>query len=113
MRLLLVILFLFAAVAVYTDSRAGDWNDKPVICSQWDVVKNAIDNKGEILFAAGVQATKVRDGMGLSEVPAFLPMSIYVNPKTKTYTIIEFHPSYDSYCIISFGNDWNLTGEKL
>ena len=31
MRLLITILVLFTAVAVYTDSRAGEWQEKPVI----------------------------------------------------------------------------------
>ena len=36
-------------------------------------------------------------------MPAMLPVAFYMNLEKKTYTIIEYHPTYSQYCIISFG----------
>lgn len=114
MRLLLFILVLFTAVAVITDTKAAEWNEKPVICSTWPELDEALIERGEILFSTAIQTTAVKDGFGgLSDKPAYLPFSIWINPKTKTYTIIEYHPLYDSYCVLSQGTDWNINGEQL
>lgn len=113
MKMLIAILVLFTAVAVYTDTKAAEWNQKPVICADWETVKKGLANRGELLLYQATQATKVYGGQGLSDIPAFIPMSIWINPKTKTYTILEFHPSYQSHCILSFGNDWRTEGENL
>ena len=114
MKTLIAILILFTAVAVYTDTRAAEWNQKPVICAQWDIVKAGLQERGEILMVNAQQSTTVYGGKDtLSDIPAFLPMSIWVNPFTKSYTILEFHPMYESHCIISFGTDWKLEGENL
>ena len=113
MRLLIAILILFTAVAVYTDANAGEWQDKPIVCVTESEMKQGLANRGEIKLFESIQITTVRDGTGLSGIPAYLPLSIYVSPTTKSYTIIEYHPGYDTYCIISYGTDWNLIGEQL
>ena len=94
------------------DSSAGEWNDKPVMCEQKEIALEAVKAKGEIPFITAVQSTKVRDQDGLSDIPAHVPLQIFVNLKTKTFSILEFHPSYNSICIIGYGDDWNLLGEK-
>ena len=113
MKLLITLLVLFTAVAVYTDANAGEWQDKPIVCANESEIKQGLANRGEIKLFESIQITPVRDTTGLSEIPVYLPLSIYVSPKTKTYTIIEYHPGYDTYCIISYGTDWNLIGEQL
>ena len=85
----------------------GEWNDKPVMCEMKDIALKAIRDKGEILLISGVQSTKVRSGGGLAQYPVHLPLQIYVNLETKTYTIIEDHPTYESVCIISYGDDFS------
>ena len=113
MRLLIAILILFTAVAVYTDANAGEWQDKPIVCVTESEMKQGLANRGEIKLFESIQITTVRDGTGLSEIPAYLPLSIYVSPTTKSYTIIEYHPGYESYCIISYGTDWTIKGKNL
>ena len=49
---------------------------------------------------------------GLSVVSAHIPVQLFVNLKTKTYTIMEYHPSYNSACVLSFGDDWKSIGSK-
>ena len=89
---------------------AGTWNEKPVMCDDIKQVSNVIRDKGELLIVSGIQLTKVRDpdeANGLSPTPATLPLRMYVNLETKTYTIIEDHPTYESVCIISYGDDFS------
>tara|TARA_Y100001937_G_scaffold78117_1_gene105962 strand:+ start:2430 stop:2786 length:357 start_codon:yes stop_codon:yes gene_type:complete len=105
------LLLLVAAVLLFSNAvSAGEWNDKPVMCEQKEVVLETIQEKGEIPFMTAISATKVRDTDGLSDVPAFIPIQMFVNPKTLTYTIVEFHPSYNSICILAYGNDYATVG---
>ena len=115
MQTLLTIFIFFVALVIYKESLAVEWNQKPVVCGQWPEIQQGLKNRGEILLIQGTQQTAVYGGKDyeLSDIAALLPMSIWVNPKTKTYTILEFHPTYQSHCIISFGIDWRIEGEQL
>ena len=95
------------------DSSAGEWNEKPVMCEQKEIALNTVRSKGELPLMTGVQSTKVRDTDGLSDVPAHTALQIFVNHQTKTFSILEYHPSYNSICIIAYGDDWKTVGEKL
>ena len=92
---------------------AGEWNDKPVMCEQKEVALEAVKAKGEVPLITGIQSVKVRDPDGLSDIPAHVPLQIFVNPKTKTFSILEFHPSYNSICVIGFGDDWKTLGDDV
>ena len=35
---------------------------------------------------------------------------LFVNWKTKSFTILEFHPDYNSVCVIAFGDDYKQLG---
>ena len=91
---------------------AGEWNDKPVMCEQKQVAIDAVRAKGEIPMITGVQSAKVRAEQGLADAPVHIPLQIFVNLKTKTFSILEFHPSINSVCIIGYGDDFNLIGAK-
>ena len=99
-------------VLINTYAHAGEWNEKPVMCEQKEIALKAVKDKGEIPIFTGVQSTKVRDKEGLSVVSAHIPVQLFVNLKTKTYTIMEYHPSYNSACVLSFGDDWKSIGSK-
>lgn len=93
------------------DSTAGEWNEKPVMCEQKEVALAAVKAKGEIPLITAIQSAKVRDVEGLSDIPAHVPLQIFVNPKTKTFSILEYHASYNSICIIGYGDDWKTLGK--
>ena len=95
-----------------TSVLAGEWNEKPVMCEQKEIALEAVKAKGEIPLFTGVQSVKVRDKDGLSDVPAHVPVQIFVNLKTKTFSILEYHPSYNSICIIGYGDNWKQLGGK-
>ncbi len=103
--LLILLLTLFTI-----NANAGEWNDKPVMCEQKEIVQKLLQDKGELLIMSGIQLTKVRDpdeANGLSPIPATLPLRVYVNIETKTYTIAEIHPSYGQMCILSYGENFS------
>ena len=87
---------------------AGEWNDKPVICANEIETFQAINDKEEELIFKAVQFTKVRTDVGLAKRPVGVQVDMYVNPATGTYTIIEFHPTYESYCVISYGTNFQV-----
>ena len=104
LRILLTIFVLFIGIVVYKDASAVEWQEKPVVCMQKGVLEAGQKERGEVLIAVGVQETTV---------PVWLPVSIYSNPITRTYTIVEYHPGYESYCLISYGQDWYINGAQL
>tara|TARA_B100000780_G_C20975951_1_gene389816 strand:- start:260 stop:607 length:348 start_codon:yes stop_codon:yes gene_type:complete len=85
---------------------SGEWNEKPVMCASLDETMKAIVEKKEKPVFIAVQATKVREGDRLAGTPAMIPVQVHANLNTGTYTMIEYHPSYQTACIISFGDDF-------
>ena len=108
MKLLSMVVFLLFFMGGYTITPAGEWNDKPIMCGDEAETFNAINAKDEELIFKATQITKIRSETGLAKNPVDLRMDMYVNPATGTYTIIEYHPSYESYCIVSFGEDFQV-----
>ena len=92
----------------YTTTHAGEWNDKPIMCGTPEETYEAIKSKEEELIFKAIQHTKIRSETGLAKNPVGLRMDMYVNPATGTYTIIEYHPSYKSTCVISFGSNFQV-----
>ena len=104
MRLLLFILVLFTAVAVITDTKAAEWNEKPVICSTWPELDEALIERGEILFSTAIQTLAVKDGFGgLSEMAAYLP-SHMGQPQNKNIYNNRVPSFYDLLCVESMAS---------
>ena len=106
MRYLLTLLLILFTI----NANAGEWNDKPVMCAPTKETLKAIQSKGEILLMTGVQSAKVRnpdEPNGLAANPVHLALQIFINIQTKTFTIVEYHPSYDSICILAYGDDFS------
>ena len=105
------LLLIVAAVLMFNNAvDAGEWNEKPVMCEQKEVVQKLLQNKGEVLLMSGIQLTKVRDPdepNGLSLTLATLPLQVFVNLETKTFSITELHPTYNSICIIAYGENFS------
>ena len=89
---------------------AGEWNDKPVMCEQKEIFEKTMVERGEILFSRGEMLATVRTKDGLSEIPAILPIRIYMNPEKKTFTIAEYHTDYNSICVLAFGENYTTIG---
>ena len=100
---ILIILF-----AIVPQLEAGEWNDKPIICADKQETFRAIKDKKEDLIFKATQLTKVRTDSGLARKPVGVSVDMYVNPETGTYTIVEYHPTYQSYCVISYGMNFQV-----
>jgi len=104
---IVLVIFFITLIA-----HAGEWNDKPVICEQKEVFEKLMVDQGKIMLGAGDMLAAVRTKDGLSDIPAILPMRLYINPTTMQFTIVEWHDDYNSYCILAFGEKWTLIGER-
>ena len=87
---------------------AGEWNEKPILCANETETFQSIQSKEEELVFKATQFTKVRTDAGLARKPVAVAVDMYVNPETGTYTIIEFHPTYESYCVVSYGTNFQV-----
>ena len=104
-------LFCFIAIlllAIVPQVKAGEWNEKPIMCAGKMETFDAINTKKEELIFKALQFTKVRTESGLAKKPVGVAVDMYVNPETGTYTLIEFHPTYKSYCVISYGTNFQV-----
>jgi len=108
-----LVVFIMIIMGLFENVEAGEWNDKPVMCEQKEIALDAVRTKGEMPLITGVQSAKVRTTDGLADAPVHVPLQIFVNLKTKTFSILEFHPEINSICIIGYGDDFNLLGDKL
>ena len=101
----LIVILLFAIVP---QVNAGEWNEKPIMCANEVETFDAIKSKEEELVFKATQLTKVRTDTGLARRPVAVSVDMYVNAVTGTYTIVEFHPTYESYCVISYGTNFQV-----
>jgi len=98
--------------SLFNKVQSGSWNEKPVMCEQKEIALDTVRSKGEIPLITGVQSAKVRTTEGLAHAPVHIPLQIFVNLKTKTFSILEFHPSINSVCIIAYGDNFKQLGAK-
>tara|TARA_B100000927_G_C16228069_1_gene374255 strand:+ start:204 stop:542 length:339 start_codon:yes stop_codon:yes gene_type:complete len=102
------LILVISLITFSNKSISGMWNDKPVMCAEKQEVMYTIQEKKESLVFNAVSLTKVRSKEGLQKRIVTLPLQIYVNHDTKTYTILEYHDEHKVYCIISYGTDLAL-----
>ena len=93
-------------------SLAGEWNDKPVMCEQKEAFESLMVEQGKIILGGADMFATVRTKDGLSDIPAVLPMRLYVNLSNKHFTLAEWHRDYNTYCILAYGEEWHIIGEK-
>ena len=96
-----LLILSFALIPLWVE--AAEWNEKPVMCAGKKETFETIKSKNEVLFFSGLTYAKVRNERGLDVVPAKIPFNFYINLKTGTYTVIEYHVDYSSYCVIAYG----------
>jgi len=113
-----IIIFIIAALVGLTLAyscrlEAGEWNDKPIMCVFEKEIKKVLELKGEKLLFGGKQLTKVRTETGLAKKPVSIPFRLYVNKETGTFTVLEYHPSYETFCVIAYGLEFQDFREML
>ena len=106
-KLIFILLLLFN-----TSAWGAAWNEKPIMCASYEETFSAIEAKGERLVWTAVQFTKVKGPDNTyREHPEMLVSAKYINEFTRTYTLLEYHPKYLVYCVISWGTDLLLQDE--
>ena len=113
-----IIVFVFAtfiglSLAYSCRLDAGEWNEKPVMCVFEKEIEKVLKLKGETLLFAGKQLTKVRTETGLAKKPVSTPFRLYVNKESGTFTVLEYHPSYETFCVIAYGVEFQDFREML
>ena len=104
--LICAFLSLLFMIIFAQNSWSADWNEKPVMCADHNETFIEIVEKGQQLVWTSVQFTKVKGPNNTyRELPEYLTFALYVNPETRTYTALEYHPKYLVYCITSWGAD--------
>ena len=93
-------------IEIYLKTPVGIGEHPDVLAAIIDQVD--LISKEEELIIKATQLTKVRTDVGLAKRPVGVAVDMYVNPETGTYTIIEFHPTYKSYCVISYGTKFQV-----
>ena len=110
--LFIAVLGVFILLASGLTSFAGVWQEKPVMCGNEQEVFGLMGEKDEQLLFTGNVIIKVRDpdeANGLSTTPAILPLAVYVNLDTRTFSIVERHGDpYNTYCILGFGQEFTF-----
>ena len=97
---------IIGIVCIVSIARSAEWNQKPVLCADFDETFRLIAEKGEMLLWSSVQFAKVKGPeKTYREEPELLTSALYVNPETRTYTVLEYHPKYLVYCVTSWGAD--------
>ena len=106
-KLIFILLLLFS-----TSAWGAACNEKPIMCASYEEPFSAIEAKGERLVWTAVQFTKVKGPDNTyREHPEMLVSAKYINEFTRTYTLLEYHPKYLVYCVISWGTDLLLQDE--
>ena len=107
------VFFIGLSLAYSCRLEAGEWNDKPIMCVFEKEIKKVLELKGEKLLFAGKQLTKVRTETGLAKKPVSTPFRLYVNKETGTFTVVEHHPEYKTFCVIAYGLEFQDFREML
>jgi len=93
-------------------AQAADLQTKPVLCGTPEEAFNSVTLMDQQLIYTATQITTVKSPEGFAPDPVLLPMSIFMNLETNTYSILEYHRDYNQYCLISFGKGGKFTNDK-
>ena len=80
-----------AAILMLSNAKAGEWNDKPVICEQKEIFEKTMVERGEILFSRGEMLATVRTKDGVRNTSNITSKNLYKSRKENFY-----------YCRISY-----------
>ena len=109
---IIAIMFILGLFTQSSESAEIEWNDKPVLCGPHSKIFGYLGDKGEDLVFQGKMHAQVNDPdnpNGLADNPARLPFALYINFKTKTFSVLEYHNApYNVYCILAIGDSLEL-----
>lgn len=80
--------------------------DTKLTCVSWETLNEALEKYGEIPFVNMTAYRALRNNDVMS-----LPTVMFVNPKTKSYTLVEKF-SEQLYCVVSIGEQVSPSTDK-
>ena len=83
------------------------------MCADEKETQEVLNVKKEKILFMGNGFTKIRSESGLAKKPVTLPFRLYVNKETGTFTVVEHHPEYKTYCVIAYGVNFQDFREML
>tara|TARA_Y100001970_G_C13414278_1_gene453442 strand:- start:40 stop:420 length:381 start_codon:yes stop_codon:yes gene_type:complete len=107
-----ILVVAFGLILITKHANAAEWNDKPVMCMQPGEFEDVLAEKNHVLILQGTQFAKVRSEEGLSDIPVEIPLLVYADLQSQNFVVVEYHPSYTSYCILAFGKDLDISGKR-
>lgn len=95
-------LIMFAMLYA-TSAFAVETRSKPVQCGDYDSLNEVIESAGEKPLVGGIAAVKFESG-----ATEHLPVYMFANTDTGTFTIIEIHA--EEVCVLGYGSslDFNV-----
>ena len=108
----IAVMFILGLFTQQLESAEIEWNNKPILCGPHSKIFGYLGNKGEDLVFQGKIHAQVNDPdnpSGLADNPARLPFALYINFKTKTFSVLEYHNApYNVFCILAIGDSLEL-----
>tara|TARA_R110000823_G_scaffold253832_1_gene376227 strand:- start:35 stop:367 length:333 start_codon:yes stop_codon:yes gene_type:complete len=106
-----LVLIACLSIGGYAPAYAGEMQTKPVMCGNQDETFSTLATFNQQKIYQAIQITTVKEPDGFSDTPVLLPMSIYMNLDEGTYTVVEYHPAYEQYCLVSFGREGKFVND--
>ena len=91
---------------IITASAEVQWKLKPVQCSEYSIVKELMNNTGEIAIIGGIGKMSL-DTSGLDSI-VDSPVYFFYNSESGSFTIYEFNLQEDEVCVIQWGEGVNF-----
>ena len=107
-----ILVVTFSLILITKHANAAEWNDKPVMCMQPGEFEEVLKEHNHVLILQGTQFATVRSEAGLSDIPIEIPLLVYADLQKQKFIVVEYHPTYTSYCILSFGKDLDISGKR-
>lgn len=89
---ILILLFSFSAIA-------GEKRLKVIECGSDVQLLELITKHKEYALVGGIGDVEFENGL-VSQLPVY----VFVNPDTRSFTIVEFFPEAGDACVIAYGN---------
>ena len=111
----LIIAFTFGIAVIvgsniaFSQQKTGiEWRSKPVQCGPESAFWPVLNSHNEKALIGGVAKVE-----GPGEPTTFMPIYLFTNADTGTFTIAEFHLNTNEVCIIGYGGGIDFDVEDL
>jgi len=98
MKYYLIFFIMMYATSVFAQEGGASWRSKPVQCGPSDSGLQIIQRQEQEALIGGFTIVQLEnDSLNI-------PFYLFVNTDTGTFTIVEYHPNADEFCILGYGS---------